>query len=349
LLQFCDESNIKQKNMKKIIPVIGILLAACSAPKLSSYATKTDLAGKAKYDFNKSTIRSNGKGFAIDMQALGKMPKRVALVSFYIDDPGLTKVSGTNSTGKSYNTTNTGSDNAVRYANAFYTLTEQTMKEDFNKYGIQLLTPAEFLTDDDKKAAYNDFVVKHTKLNEFGAKLGKFLKNAGSAGTSIEIDEAANGFRLITINKRDNADPKKKAVPSQNLAGSMDGQMIESVGYDLAKSLEVDAVLIVYNSQLADKKWGKSRFWLSAVNMQMFGPNPTPLQEGKKDNNSYNKGLFYCGVRMPFKKGLCINPKIKDEAKKAENDKNNDIAYRNMISGCVNKIGTYLQKGLVKK
>jgi hypothetical protein len=83
--------------------------------------------------------------------------------------------------------------------------------------------------------------------------------------------------------------------------------------------------------------------------MQMFGPNPTPLQEGKKDNNRYNKGLFYCGTRMSFKKGLVINPKIKDEALKAVNDKNNETAYKNMITGCANKLGTYLQEELAKK
>lgn len=336
------------KNLLSLTAAAVLLTAACSAPKLSSYAAKTDLKSKAKYDFNRSKINENGRGFAVDMAALGKMPKRIALVSFYIDDPGITKVSGTNSTGKSFNTTNTGSANGKIFANDFSSKSIETIKASFKTYGIEVLTPNEFLTDDDKKQAYNDFVVKHTTGNKIGEKFTKFVKKMGNLGTTIEMDEAADGYKLIKINKGDISDDKKKSVAIQNLNGSIDGQMIESVGYDLCKSLEVDAVMIIFNNQLADTKWARTRFWLSAVNMHILGPNPTPLKEGKKDNNLYSKGLFYCGVRIPFKKGLAINPKIKDEVKKAENDKLNYVAYNNMMAGCANKIGSYLQKELDK-
>lgn len=326
----------------------ALIAAACSTPKLSAYAEKKDLTSKAKFDFNRAKIKESGRGFCVDMAALGKMPKRVALVSFYIDDPGITKVSGTNSTGKSYNTTNTGSSNGVKFATEFYNQSINDLKTTFKTYGMEVLTPSEFLTDDDKKQAYNDFVVKHTTANKVGEKFMKGLKNMGSAGTTLEMDEPAEGFKLVKINKRDFSDDKKKSVNPANLDGTSDGQMIESVGYDLCKSLEVDAVLIIFNTQLADTKWARTRFWLSAVNMHLLGPNPTPLKEGKKDNNLYSKGLFYCGVRMAFSKGLAINPKIKEEAKKVENDKMNVTAYNNMIIGCSNRIGQYLQKELAK-
>jgi hypothetical protein len=326
----------------------ALLAAACGTPKLSAYAEKKDLTSKAKYDFNRAKIKESGRGFCVDMTVLGKLPKRVALVSFYIDDPGITKISGTNSTGKTFNTTNTGASNGVKFATEFYNQSINDLKATFKTYGIDVLTPNEFLTDDDKKQAYNDFVVKHTTANKIGEKFMKGLKNMGSAGTAIEMDEAAEGFKLVKINKRDFSDDKKKSVSPANLDGTSDGQMIESVGYDLCKSLEVDAVLIIFNTQLADTKWARTRFWLSAVNMHLLGPNPTPLQEGKKDNNLYSKGLFYCGVRMAFGKGLAINPKIKDEAKTAENDKMNVTAYNNMVIGCSNRIGQYLQKELAK-
>jgi hypothetical protein len=340
-----------KRNMKKFITIYisSLLLAACSYPKLSKYAITPDLESKAKFDFNKSKIRDNGRGFCVDMKVLGKMPKKVALVSFYVNDPGITKVSGTNQTGKSYNTTNTGSDNAKAFANEFYNISIAPLKAAFKNYGIDLLTPNEYLTDNDKKESYNHFVVQHTSLNKIGEKINRFFKNADNAHTTLEIEEAANNFEMFKIQKSENANAKKKSVPTNNLSGSSDGQMLESLGYDLATQLGVDAVLIVYNTQLADNNWlGKTRFFLSAVNMQMFGPNPTPLKEGKKDNNLYNKGLFYCGTRMAFKKGLVINPKIKDEALKAENDKNNDIAYKNIISSSANKIGKYLQTELNK-
>jgi hypothetical protein len=342
---------IKTKSMKKItfIGLSTILLVACSSPKLSAYAVKTDLSGKAKYDFNKSKIRDNGRGFAINMKALGKMPKRVALVSFYVSDPGITKVSGTNQTGKSYNTTNTGSENAKSFANSFYNISIEPLKATFKNYGIDLLMPSEFLTDNDKRESYNNFIVKHTTLNKIGEKINKFFKRADNLGTTLEVEAAATNFEVFKIQKTETSNAKKKSVPSANLSGSADGQMIESLGYDLAAKLGVDAVLIIYNTQLADNNFfGKTRFFLSAVNMQLFGPNPTTLKEGKKDNNLYSKGLFYCGTRMAFKKGLIINPKIKDEVKKAENERNNDLAYKNMMISSANKIGAYLQTELSK-
>lgn len=326
--------------------ITSILISSCSPTKLSSYATETSLSGKAKFDFNQSKIRANGKGFSIDMKALGKMPKRIALVSFYVDDPGITKVSGSNYSGKTYNTTNTGSTNAQFYANYFLNASIQNIKEGFNKYGMEVLLPNEFLTSQEKKDAYNNFVVQHTTLNKIGQGLSKFVKNMGNMSTSIETDEAADGFKLVKINNRETSDAKKVTVQTNNLNGSIDGQMIESVGYELAKVLDVDAVLVIYNSQLANEKWGKSRFYLCALNMHLFGPNPTPLKEGKRDGNGYSKGLFYCGVRMPFKKGLIINPKFKDDKEKETNDNLNVTAYQNMVNGCIKKMGDYLKKEL---
>lgn len=333
------------KNSLLIGLCLIVFITACSAPKLSQFAEKTDLKSKAKYDFNPNKIRKNGKGFAIDMKALGKLPKRIALISFYVDDPGLTKVTKSPSS-SSWNTTNTGSDNAKIYANYFYKQSIQVLKSSFATYGMEVLSPDEFLKTKEQSDAYQNFVMKHTTMNKIGNGLKKMMKNLGSASTTIETDEPADNFILVKINNRENSDPKKKSVEVQNLSNCMDGQMIESIGYDLCKSLNVDAVLVVYNTQLADEAWGKTRFWLSAVNMQLFGPNPLPLQEGKKDGNSYNKGLFYCGVRMSFSKGLLINPKIKDENKLAANEVANQKAYQNMIASCVNKISIYLKKEL---
>ena len=98
-------------NHLRICIILSVFILGCKAPKMASYSTKTDLTSKAKFDFNQSFIRENGRGFTVSMNALGQKPKRVALVSFYVDDQGITKVSGTNSTGKTYSTTNSGSDN----------------------------------------------------------------------------------------------------------------------------------------------------------------------------------------------------------------------------------------------
>ena len=333
------------KKSLQILAAVTLLISSCSPPKLASLALKPDLTSKSKIDFNKSKINDNGKGFCVDMKKLGKLPKKVALISFYVDDPGLFKKTTT-----SYITTNTGSANAKMYANYFYKNSIETLKATYKTYGMELLTPSEFLTDDDKKQFYNDFVLRHTNLSAIGDKLSSFFKGATNAGTTLETDEAADGFKLIKINKRDFSNYDKVAVPAQNLAGCMDANMIESLGYDLCKNLDVDAVVIVYNSQLSNTKWGKDRYYVASVNMHMFGPNPTPLKEGKKDNVFYSKGIWYAGYRMPFSKGLLINSAKKkntEEEKKAI-DVANVVGYNNAIKGLTNKLGTYLTKELNK-
>jgi len=338
--------------MKKALIIFGFVgigfFTQCSPPKLADLATEKDLSGKAKPDFNMAKIRDNGRGFSVDMKKLGQMPKKIALVSFYTDDPGLTVISRLGNT-ITTNTYNTGSANATMYANQFYTQSIETLKTTFKIYGMDLLTPDEFLTDNDKKSFYNNFQVKHTKLNGIGEKLGKFFKNLSNSSTTIETDEAADGFKLLKINSRETVDPKKVSLTPNNLAGSGDSQMIESIGYDLCKNLEVDAVLIIYNSHLASEGWaGKDKFWLAAANMHLFGPNPTPLKEGKKDNMFYSKGIWYAGFRMTFKKGQLINSakrKATDTEKKAIEDANK-TAYNNVVKGLATKMGTYLTKEL---
>jgi hypothetical protein len=339
--------------MKKSLSFISfaLLLAACSAPKLSSLAKKESLEGKAKLDFNQDKIRESGKGFAVNMKYLDALPKKIALVSVYVDDPGLTKVSGTNSTGKTYTTTNTGSAAASAYATEFLTNGGlESLKTTFKKYDMEILTPTEFLTDDDKKQYYNEFVVQNSKLNELGSKIGAFLKSGGNAGTTIETDEPAAGYKLLKINKREWLDTKHhNRAGVQNLDGCLNNMMIESMGYDLCKNLGVDAVLVVYTTQSCDKKRSRDRHWMNAVGMYMFAPNPLPLKEGKKDNMFYSKGLFYCGTRIAFKKALAIDPKIKDEALKAQNQKDNYVAYSKIIAGLSDRMGNYYKKEFAKK
>lgn len=320
-----------------IAAIAAIIITGCSAPKLSKYASQTDLSKKAKYDVSEVTIRDNGKGFTVDFDKMKTMPKRVALVSFYTEDPGFTKVTGTNMTGKNFTTTNTGEAGAKMYATYFYDASIENLKKSFSANGMQLLTPSEYLTSEDKRSFYNNFVVKHSKLNKIGAALTKFMKKAGNMGTSIECKAAANGFVLADLNKNvPIADAKKKAVKRNGGVGLFDNDMIECLGYDLCKQLDVDAVVIVVNTQLCDKR---NRHYLAATGAYMFGPNPLPLAEGKKDNMFYSKGLFYSGYRMAFKKGLRIDAKAKTEEDKAKLETDNKLAYNNMIVSIANKIG----------
>lgn len=327
------------------------MFTQCSPPKLSGLAQKESLESKAKLDFNDAKINESGKGFSVNMKYLPALPKKIALVSFYVDDPGITKVTGNNQSGKTYYTTNTGSGAAKAYANEFLNNGGlESIKTTFKKYDMEILTPSEFLTDDNKKQYYNDYVVQNSKGNEIAGKLGAFFKAGANAGTTIETDEAADGYKLLKVNKREWLDTEhKNRAAVQNLAGSLNNMMIESMGYDLCKNLDVDAVLVVYNTQSCDKKWSRDRHWVNAVSMYMFAPNPLPLKEGKKDNMFYSKGLFYSGTRIAFKKPLVIDPKIKDEALKAQNQKDNYVAYSKIVAGLADKTGKHLTKEFAKK
>ena len=314
-------------------------MAGCKAPNLSGYAEKTNLSSKAKYDVSTATINNNGRGFTVDFTKLKNSPKRVALVSFYAEDPGITKKSGTKYTGQTFNTSNSSQQGVEQFANYFYKVGYTELDKTFNTNGIDILTPSEFLTTAEKKNEYRSFVVKHSDLNKIGGKVSKFFKSMGNAGTTLESKGAADGFIVTNLTTNHaTADAKKKSVNPNGGVGILDDKLIQSLGYDLCKELDVDAVLVVTNTMVADTKHRQTRHFLSAVSMYMFGPNPLPLAEGKKDNMFYSKGLFYSGYRMAFKKGLCIDPKIKDEAKRKDNDTKNEQAYNNMIASIAGKM-----------
>ncbi len=329
---------MKNTNYAMMFAMATLSLAACKGvSKLSSYAEK-DLSSKARYDVSKSKIRENGRGFTVDFAKLPKSPKRIALVSFYVEDPGLTKVSGTRSTGRTYRTTNTSQEGVRQYANYYYKLSMDTMRQVFKGNDMEILTPSQFASAG-KAQYYRSFEAKHSTLNKLGGKLTSFFKGSGDAGTTIETKEPADGFTLCNMNSnRFVANAKHKSVKTNGGVGEMDDKLIESMGSDLCKELDVDAVLVVVNTMLCDSKHRKDRHFLSAVSMYMFGPNPLPLAEGKKDNMFYSKGLFYSGYRMAFKKGLCLDPKIKDEAKKTANEKLNEKAYNNIVASLAGNI-----------
>lgn len=185
---------LKMKKYVSLSVTLAVMLAACGGPKMSKYASKTNLAKKARYDVNRATINKNGKGFTVDFDKLAALPKRVALVSFYTDDPGLTKKRGTATTGKTFTTTNTGEVAAKSYADFFYQGSITELKKSFADNGMTLMVPSEYLTSEDKRSYYNSFVAAHSTLNKLGGKLAKFFKKMGNAGTTIECKVPADGF-----------------------------------------------------------------------------------------------------------------------------------------------------------
>lgn len=300
------------------------------------------LTKKSKMDQPREKINSSGRGYIARMNVVGSAPKRVALVSFYTFDPGTTV-----KTGNMVKTTNVGEAQGSAYATAFYTKGIESLKSTFKTYGMEVLTPDQYLTDDTKKKYYNDFVVKNAKSNELGNKFAKWAKNAGSNGTSIVTNGPADGFRTFKIHY-DLKDPFDK----WNLNDCQNNEMMECMGYDLAKALDVDAVIVIYNTMTVHMKWFKDRYCLHATSMYMFGPNPTPLKEGKDDNKYYSKGIFYSGTRISFgESGILLNPKEPKKATPemlAEIEKNRFNGYENILAGLATKMGDYIKEELAK-
>ena len=312
-------------------------------PLQEATAKPEKLVSKAKFDMPREKINESGRGYTVRLNVVGSAPKKVALVSFYTFDPGTTS-----KTGNTVTTKNVGSAQAAMFATTFYNKSIESLKSTFGTYGMELLTPDQYLSDADKKQAYNDFQIKNSGSSNFGNKFAQGLKNMATSGTSIVTNEAAEGFKMLKVQYDFN-----EPFDPNNLNDCQNNEMMESLGYDLGRSLEVDAVLVVYNTMTVQTQWFKERYKLNASSMYMFGPNPTPLPEGKKDNKYYSKGLFYCGTRISFKQdGILLNPKEPKKAtpeQLAEIEKNRYNGYEKILSALAAKMGEYIKEEVVKK
>ena len=127
---------------------------------------------------------------------------------------------------------------------------------------------------------------------------------------------------------------KNKVMDSQIYFYNKDTKMMNSVGYELAKHLGVDAVVIVYATIYVPKE---KRIMLQNVNMTMFGLNPIQLGENDKQPMFYNNGVFYCGARFqPDCAILDINKKD------PETNKLNFKGFNEVLGALSTKIGDYL-------
>lgn len=196
----------------------------------------------------------NGQGVRAYYPAL-KVPKKIAVVSFYCYDLGTTesvsfgnyRAFGWAST--KYTTWNMTQEATSKVTNMFYNYWMQTQKENMLKYcGAELITPDQFTPE--QQQVYQNF--------ELGkSKVGSVIM-AGKE-TSASTLEFADGYQPILV-----------FAPG-------DYKMAESLGL-LAKDLNVDAVLVVVTEMRTDKKGSH----VAAIGMYMYGPNPVPRREDVK-------------------------------------------------------------------
>ena len=361
------------KKLLSFIIVSCLLLSSYAQSELSEKYPDVSKV-KVKEDFPKEgRTGKSGKGFSANIGNLPNGIKKVALVSFYAFDPGLTKTWSTSYTvagdqtggnltlagvaakalpgAPNYETRittyhkktlTTGSIvNDIAYG-AFVTAIGPMISE-FNALGMELLLPNEYLQTEEQKAYYNSFQVKHEKsLVNWISKMG--------AGEHDYIYGTMSGFVVADIVKEPFANYEKSGmfqtrkdnvVDDQIYFYDKDTEMTESLGYDLCTKLGVDAVLVSYMTVFVPKD---KKIELVNVRFIMFGPNPTMPEVSKGGIIPHVKGLFYYGGSV-IPETLIYNESKKDP----ETAKLNFAGFDLIYTALVRDFGAYYKEKMEKK
>lgn len=308
--------------------VIGIAFTMPGyAQKPNPFSAKTAEISKikAKYDFPGEGRKSkNGKGYSANVSLLKYKPKKVALIGFYLYDPG---------TGKSSKTGNTVNSSAWRthesvgqiQVDGFYNIGIEPLKSSFKEHGVDLLTPEEFLDSDEKKEMFYGFNQETAKKEKSDATLwGKSGVNVSVS--TLKICPTDKGYRPFFVVNEEITSSAPAHFKTAGVFGA-NRKMTSSLGYELANTLEVDAVVVCYIVTRKPKK-NKGDYAVNALNLYMFGPNP--ISEGADDKN---RGQFYCGVRTFYSKPLVFQ------------SEKNGVSYNgfdNVMKAMANKMMEYL-------
>ncbi len=219
----------------------------------------------------------DGHGKGPYLTSKDQLPKKVALVTFNINDLGAaSSTSGNGLTITTYTSLTENGGNVV--ASKMHDLTISNLKKKFEENGAVLLTPSEYLDTPEKKSFYYKTFMPEV------SKLGKFLSNIETRGTDISV--CADGYRYF------------------DMGASFDFLRSQSMGFDLANELGVDAVLSIGVVIQSNGKEG----YVRSMKMALNGPNPVPKMDKKyvaqKLGNGYYNGQIYVGAWLPFKKPI---------------------------------------------
>ncbi len=323
-----------ERRSPRAVPVLirGVLVATVAlwlsvpspaAQKPKSFAdalgTVDDLAKRIEPDMVQLRASSLGIGNVPYLPALGAPPKRVALVSFYVRDLGTDEPGSPLYTGKTKASTSVAKDGAGVVATGLLDAGMQALRGTLGEYGMQLLTPDQYLDSAKKRSAYTEFEVKASGLGVLAKEPG--VQDAPTtAQTTARPSPVAEGYRLLRLPE----------VNGYRPVAHGSGPINESLGDKLARALEVDAVLIVYNNCDASGKTIR----LQEVNFYIFGPNPVKGQ----NTSSYWTGHLYVGLHLgkleaPF---LTVGKKgIKSEDYRG---------YERVMTAMAQRAGTFLRE-----
>lgn len=256
---------------------------------------------KVRFDFPREGRNANGAGYSANMDLVNPKPKRIALISFYLYDPGKGKVTGgANSAKVTASVWRTPDAIAQTQIDGFYSKGISALKASFKENGMDLLTPAEFLDTDEKADFYYDFSQESAKKEKTSITrartAGGFMGETAIATVStLKISPSDGGYRQFFI--ANEAEDESIIANFQGGVFSANRKLTSSLGYELCKGLGVDAVVAVYICT-RKPKMNKEDYGVNAVVTMMFGPNPG-RSEGT-DPEAKNLGQFYCGTRTYY-------------------------------------------------
>ncbi|MFC1732572.1 hypothetical protein ACFL6I_19905 [candidate division KSB1 bacterium] len=285
--------------MKKriITPFVFLFILAISfsviAQKPNAFTEKTSDVSKikARFDFPaEGRTSKKGGGYSANVDLLDPKPSKVALVSFYVYDPANAKTKGGVVAGQATTSMWRTTDVVAQtHADGFYAKSIEPLKAGFKEFGIELLTPEEFLNTEELKDYFYGF------NQESGKKEKTDRTVIGKLGTSVSLSTIKvcpydEGYRpFFVVNEPVGASIVQNFVNTG--IGGANRKMTSSLGYELAKGLGVDAVVVCIIVTRKESR-NKEDYVVDAVDLFMFGPNPK--SSGPDDKN---RGQFYCGAR----------------------------------------------------
>lgn len=285
--------------MKKLnLILLGLFIClghGLMAQKSTPFADKTASVDKikAKFDFPaEGRTSKKGSGYSANVDLLNPKPKKVALISYYLYDPACGKSTKSSTSTHVYSSASvwtTPQTLAQTHVDGFYEKSIAPLKAGFEEYGIDLLTPDEFLDTEEKKEFFYGFNQESGKKEKTSrTQIGY---NVAAKGGTLKICPYDEGYRpFFVVNEPLNESQLANFV-NMGVFGS-NRKMTSSLGYELAKGLNVDAVVVCYIVTRKPKK-KKEDYVVDAVSLFMFGPNPKA--DGPDDKN---RGQFYCGTRF---------------------------------------------------
>ncbi len=210
---------------------------------------------------------------------------------------------------------------------------------------MELLLPKQFLDTEEKKNFYNNFEVKQGKIRKT-----KETSTAGTEAGKLEMDRhraTANGFKTIIITNERVFNMGLGGAPYKFLMDNNESALFQSMGYDLATGIGVDAVLAVCMVTQKVKK-EKEDYGLSSVSLYMWGPNPIQIPEEEDKGLKglfYIRGQFYSGSRVYYDKPLFFQ---KSGKKGTEKGRPVYKGMDNIMISLTDNIGKYFQRRLDK-